>query len=151
MKLWSNLFRADGHSKMDRVPLIRLLSGMRLLIIGVCWQLLALAYVVVWERTQGWIFVPGWVVLIGNLTILVLAMIWAWRAPILTVSVCAASLVAGAFLYLVLLSWTKLVYIGFDDPGSYLPVFPMLVGVLVFVLVVIRLAVRLTAKLSGQP
>lgn len=142
-------FRGDGYSKMDRLPLIRLLSGRRLLIIGVCWQLLALAYVVVWERTQGWILVPGWVVLIGNLAILVFAMIWAWRAPILTVSVCAASLGAGAFLYLAMLSWTKLVYIGFDDPGSYLPIFPMLLGVLVFVLVVVRLGVKLTAK--GQP
>lgn len=146
-------FCTDGYSKMDRVPLIRLLSGRRLLIIGVCWQLSALAYDVVWERTQGWILVPGWIVLIGNLTILVFAMIWAWRAPILTVSVCAASPVAGAFLYLALLSWTKLVYIGFDDPGSYLPVFPMLLGVLVFVLVVVRLALKLTAKLTtrGQP
>src|SRR5690242_6601588 len=146
-------FCANGYSKLDRVPIIRLLSGRRLLIIGVCWQLLALAWVMVWKRTQGWILIPGWVLLIGDWTILVFAMIWAWRAPILPVSACAASLVGGAFLYLALLSWTKLVYIGFDDAGSYLPIFPMLLGALVFVLVVVRLGVKLTAKLTtrGQP
>lgn len=134
---------------MHTVQLVRVLSGRRLLIIGVCWQLLALACVVVWERTQGWILVPGGLVSIGNLIILVFAMIWARRASISNVSVCAASLVAGALLYVALLSWTKLVDIGFDDPGAFLPVFPMLLGLLFFVLVGVRLAIKLTTR--GQP
>jgi hypothetical protein len=135
---------------MDRIPIIRLFSGRRLLIIGICWQLLALVSAVVDERTHGAILVPGWLVLIGNAIILVFTIIWAWRATLSTAFACAAYLVLGAFLYVALLSWTKLVDVGIDDPGSYLFAFPLQLGLLVLVSVLVRFGVKLTTKLTTR-
>jgi hypothetical protein len=133
------------------------LPGRWLIVIGFCSNLLALLWAALPDdRSNG---INGYALFevvvaslgfLGNLVAFVGTVVWAWRTSVRKAALCGAALVAAAFLYLEVLSYTKVVDVGFDDPGAFLPAYPLWLGALVLVLVAVRFVVTTTMKLKSR-